>query len=278
MHPKNRYREPHDFVALRALEPELDSYFITTPDGRTSLDFSQPRAVYLLNRTLLLRDYGLKHWDIPQENLTPPIPGRLDYIHALHELHPVTNRVLDIGTGASLIYPILGVGEYGWSFVGTDISARSVKVARALIKFNPVLKKVEVREQSDPGRVFAGVIGDEERFDVTMCNPPFFTNRQEARKAAGKKWAKLDRADGGLSFGGADEELWTPGGEPRFLRTMVEESVDFAGRVGWFTTLVSKGGYLKPAVGHLARVGAREWKTLPLAQGNKRSRLLAWRY
>jgi hypothetical protein len=39
-----------------------------------------------LNAALLKRDYGLKHWDIPKDNLCPGIPGRLDYIHLLKDL------------------------------------------------------------------------------------------------------------------------------------------------------------------------------------------------
>ncbi|MBB4077718.1 23S rRNA (adenine1618-N6)-methyltransferase [Lewinella aquimaris] len=279
MHEKNRYRDQHDFSALCALEPELRPFLTVTPDDRVSLDFSHPRAVYLLNRTLLLRDYKLKHWDIPAENLTPPIPGRLDYIHALHDLCPDTKRVLDIGTGASLIYPILGVGEYGWSFVGSEINATSVKVARALIQFNPSLRRrVEVRQQPDPSRIFDGIIVDGESFDLIMCNPPFFDSREAATLAARKKWEKLGRSDGGLAFGGADRELWTVGGEPSFLRTMIEESATYASRVGWFTTLVSKRGYLKQALAHLEQRQASEVKEIRLAQGNKQMRILAWRY
>ena len=86
MHSRNRYRRPHDFTDLAGTVPQLSDHFITTPDGRTSLDFTDPGAVRLLNKALLLRDYGLQFWDIPEGSLCPGVPGRLDYIHAVGEL------------------------------------------------------------------------------------------------------------------------------------------------------------------------------------------------
>lgn len=277
MHPRNRYAGKHDFRALADLEPALRNFLTTTPDGRLSLQFQEPRAVYLLNRTLLRRDYHLLHWDIPADNLTPPVPGRLDYIHTLADLSPGARRVLDIGCGASLIYPILGVREYGWSFVGTDINQRSLTVARAIIKYNK-LRNIEVRHQTDSHQIFRGVIANGESFDLTMCNPPFYGSRGEAVASAVKKWRKLGLAGTGQSFAGTDDELYTRGGEPAFLRTMITESQHFARQVGCFTTLVSKGGYLRAATQQLDQVGAREVITIPMGQGNKQSRVLAWRY
>ncbi len=279
MHPRNRYAGKHNFTELLALEPELGPHLTTTPDGRISLDFAHERAVYLLNRLLLRRDYGLEHWDIPAENLTPPLPGRLDYIHLLHDLYPEARNVLDVGTGASLIYPILGVGEYRWSFVGSEVDARSVRVASAIVKFNPSLRrKVEVRKQSDPGRIFNGIIREGERFDLTMCNPPFFESWEDALSASRKKWEQLGREDAGLNFGGADHELWTTGGEPGFLKRMIGESVGYRDRVGWFTSLVSRKGYLRQAQQELDQVKAKEVKVVEMEQGNKRTRVLAWKF
>lgn len=277
MHPRNRYAGKHDFRVLADLEPELNNFLTTTPDGRISLSFHEPRAVYLLNRTLLKRDYGLLHWDIPPDNLTPPIPGRLDYIHELGDLSPDASSVLDVGCGASLIYPILGSREYGWSFVGTEINKRSVAVARAIIKFNK-LNNIVVRHQPNGDAIFKGVVGEKDTFDLTMCNPPFYSSREEALASADKKWRKLGVTDRGQSFGGTNDELYTPGGEPAFLRTMIDESKLFADQVGWFTTLISKKGYLTAATQQLDQVGAAEVKILAMGQGNKRSRVLAWRY
>ena len=276
MHPHNRYGSPHDFAALATLEPELRDYLTTTPDGRVSLCFSDPRAVYLLNRTLLRRDYGLRHWDLPAGHLVPPVPGRLDYIHLLHDLLPDAKRVLDIGTGASLIYPILGVREYGWQFVATEINRRSLRVAQAIVRANK-LRSIELRSQDGSGIVQGG-IRDGERFDLTMCNPPFHGSREQAEAAGRAKWRKLGKQARGLTFGGADSELHTPGGEAGFLRRMIAESQHFGGQVRWFTTLVSKVGYLSAARRQLDQLDSNKVRVLPLEQGNKRMRVLAWQF
>ncbi|MTB52144.1 23S rRNA (adenine(1618)-N(6))-methyltransferase RlmF [Lewinella sp. W8] len=292
MHPRNRYRDPHDFRQLAEVVPELKNHFTKTPDGRLSLDFADPMTVRRLNLALLKRDYGMKHWDIPEGNLCPGIPGRLDYVHLLADLLagegpqvPETSerqriRVLDVGVGASCIYPILGVREYGWEFVGSDVNDQSLRVAGAIVKFNPGLgKKITLRKQPQAESIFRGIIHEGEFFHLSMCNPPFYEDAAAARAAARRKWTKLGRAASPtLNFGGQANELWTKGGEPAFLRRMIRESSDFATQVGWFTTLVSQAGYLKIARQELDRIKAAEVKVLPMEQGGKKRRVLAWRY
>jgi len=294
MHSLNRYARPHDFAALTRLEPALAGYLITTPDGRNSLDFTSAAAVRLLNKTLLIKDYNLKFWDIPEGNLCPGVPGRLDYIHVLADLleeaRPQvqgkvkwqTVRGLDVGTGASLIYPILAVGEYGWRMVGTDIDPTALRVAGAIAKFNPTLKKkIQLRIQPDAKAIFHNVIFPDDYFDVTLCNPPFFESAAAVQLAAKQKWEKLGVSSSAnaptLNFGGRANELWTAGGEPAFLRRMILESVDFAGQVGWFTTLVSKKSYLNIAETEFRRYGITDFKTVGIGGGGKRRRILCWR-
>jgi 23S rRNA (adenine1618-N6)-methyltransferase len=295
MHPNNRYAAPHDFADLAKYAPGLSDHFVTTPDGRASLDFTSPQAVRLLNKALLVRDYGLKHWDIPEGNLCPGVPGRLDYVHAINDLlkdnmarpqdagkgKKQFSFGLDIGTGASLIYPILGLKEYGWRMVGTDVDATSLKVATAIAQFNPGLKDgIIVRKQPDQRAVFRNVVLPNEYFDFTMCNPPFFASAEAANAAAQLKWEKLGVKTSHsptLNFGGQANELWTEGGEPAFLRRMIQESTEFAGQVGWFTTLVSKKGYLKIATQEFQRLGITETKTIGIGRGGKLRRVVCWR-
>lgn len=283
VHPNNRYHSPHDFPALAKVVPALADYFLKAPDGHLTLNFAEPDAVRLLNKALLLRDYGLKHWDIPAGNLCPGVPGRLDYIHVLADLLDGKKgkeiKGLDVGTGASLIYPILGHKEFGWRFVGTDVDDTSLKVASAIAKFNPGLAKaISLRKQPDRTAIFNNVIHEGETFDFTICNPPFFESAAAAAAAAEKKWTKLGKAPSPtLNFGGQANELWAPGGEPDFLRRMIRESVAFGQQVGWFTTLVSKKGYLKIAEVEFGKAGITDYRVIGIGQGGKIRRVLAWR-
>src|SRR5690554_7979932 len=78
---------------------------------------------------------------------------------------------LDVGTGANLIYPLLGRSEYGWRFVGSDIDQGALANAAQILAANPTLTVgIELRHQSRPEHIFAGLVGGDERFDFTLCN------------------------------------------------------------------------------------------------------------
>jgi 23S rRNA (adenine1618-N6)-methyltransferase len=55
-------------------------------------------------------------------------------------------------------------------------------------------------------------------------------------------------------------------------------SQEFANQCQWFTTLVSKSDNLKPLMKLLRKSGARAIKEIPMHQGHKITRLLAWSF
>lgn len=59
---------------------------------------------------------------------------------------------------------------------------------------------------------------------------------------------------------------------------MIAESKEFAQTVFWFSTLVSKSSHLKMVYAELQYAGAEDVKTIPMGQGNKSSRLVAWTF
>ncbi|HHJ4328542.1 TPA: RlmF-related methyltransferase, partial [Klebsiella pneumoniae] len=81
-----------------------------------------------------------------------------------------------------------------------------------------------------------------------------------------------------LNFGGQSNELWCNGGEIAFLRTMAAESAAVAQQVLWFSSLVSKAGNLPLFERALQRAGALDIRQGDMAQGNKRSRFVAWTF
>jgi 23S rRNA (adenine1618-N6)-methyltransferase len=54
--------------------------------------------------------------------------------------------------------------------------------------------------------------------------------------------------------------------------------VDYAPVCGWFTTLVSKSEHLPKLQQSLNKVNAAEVRVIEMAQGQKKSRILAWTF
>ena len=232
-------------------------------------------------------------------------------------------RVLDIGVGANCVYPLIGHAEYGWRFVGADVDQGALANAQAILDANPDFKAaIELRRQPAPDAIFRNIIRPGERFDLTLCNPPFHASPDDAQAGTERKWRNLGREassgkgpgqgrDGGgygdkrgrgddacrgaparvapehqnpaatrhapaLNFGGRAAELWCPGGELGFITRMIAESAAFASQCRWFTTLVSKADNLPAIQRALARAGARRTVVIPMAQGQKQSRLVGW--
>jgi len=285
LHPRSFHNQPYNFQELTVKVPELKQFIVKNRDGVDTLQFADPKAVYLLNKALLLYFYNLDFWDIPNKNLVPPIPGRADYIHYLADLLKVADSdkttVLDIGTGASLVYPLIGNAVYNWNFVATDIEPKSIEIAQEIINKNPHLtSKITLRLQSDKKQILSGIITKDDYFDAVMCNPPFFKSKKEAEAQTLRKLKGLDKRKTPKlinNFSGESNELWCNGGELSFVLNYIKESILFKTQVGWFTSLISNEDNLKPLQIELKK-SAKEVKIIDMAQGNKKSRIVAWRF
>ncbi|MBS1766178.1 MAG: 23S rRNA (adenine(1618)-N(6))-methyltransferase RlmF [Acidobacteria bacterium] len=287
LHPRNRHRGGYDFPALAQACPALGPFLLHAKHGGISIDFSDGAAVRALNRAILVQVYGVQGWELPEGFLCPPIPGRVDYLHHAADLMAAGGqllrgsavRVLDIGTGASLVYALLGHREYGWSFVGTDTSRAALLSAQRILEANPDLASgISLRHQRRPDAIFEGVVQQGERFDLVMSNPPFFHSAAEAKASTSAKWRKLGRASAGRNFGGQGAELWCEGGEVAFIRRMISESAARPGLARWFTSLVSKSANLPAIHRALRQAEAKDLHTVEMAQGQKKSRFVAWRF
>ena len=292
LHPRNKNVNRYDLKALSIAIPELQNFIKPNKYGTDSINFSDPRAVKLLNKAILNHYYGIKHWEFPDENLTPPIPGRADYIHYIADLLsgnnasniPTGDKItcLDIGIGASCIYPILGVTEYGWKFIGTDVDSKSIASAEKIVNANPSLKgKIECRLQKNPKHIFQDIIKRDEKIDITICNPPFHSSHEEAQRGSRRKVKNLSGkkvTTPELNFAGLSNELIYEGGEYGFILNMITESQSFAKNVRWFTTLVSKQSHLKGILMELEKAGVKQIKNIPMGTGNKVTRVVGWTF
>ncbi len=303
MHPRNRHRDGYDLPKLVAAHPPLAAFVRPTGHGHDSVNFSDPAAVLTLNRALLLVDYGLAAWDLPPDYLCPPVPGRADYVHHLADLLATDHAgqpprgdatvILDLGTGANAIYPLLGRALYGWRFIAAEIDRTALASAERNLAATPALAAgFELRRQTDATAVLRNIVRPADRFAATMCNPPFYPSAAAAAAGTARKVRNLAVAApaygprrGGAAaptpprnFAGRPHELWCPGGELAFIRRLIRESAEFPQAARWFTTLVSRHENLPPLLAALRAVRPTEVREIAMDQGQKRTRLLAWSF
>ena len=222
---------PHSALTISLVYPRKHK-------GRQqTIDWHNPEAVKHLNQAILF-SHGITIY-LPQNHLVPTFASRFSYIRKIHDLVAGVSsqqpRGVDIGTGTSAIYALLGAKLMGWRFVATDTNEESVEWARRNVAANGLQQQIDVR-YNRTRTVFTGVIERLETFDFSMCNPPFFEDPSQAR--ANPKRAST----------ATDEEAVTEGGEVEFVGKMIEESACMLGgmQVRWWTSLLGRKSSVKP--------------------------------
>ncbi|ELR22561.1 uncharacterized protein ACA1_142640 [Acanthamoeba castellanii str. Neff] len=241
--------------------------------GSASIDWKDPYAAREVTYALLKNDFDLE-LDIPIDQLCPPVPNRANYIYWLRDLlhrnspqlctGPDTRvRGLDIGTGASCIYPLLGAKIHGWSFVATDIDETSLRHARHNVALNRLEATIELR-QSRPDDLLLGALRPGEELAFSMCNPPFFAHLEEACQNPRTVCT------------GTPNELVTAGGEVQFVERMINESLVLRHTIRWYTSMLGKKSDLNALLKTLAAKGIVNVHTTTFYQGKTTRWGLAW--
>lgn len=240
--------EDYDYEELAKYEPRLREVMVENKNPsednphKYTLNWQNKLARYYLNKAILHYDYKLEYFDLPEdEGLVPTVPSRREYIHWIHDLfeefEPKDNpnkalKGLDIGVGASVIYPIIGVKEYNWHFTGSDVCEESLKIAQEIVDKNKLSDQITLKFQPKTKNIFEGILDKQEpslQFDFSMCNPPFFSSVVERNERRSVKNVHSRK----------DEDA-TEGGEIGFLCRMVKESVLYKNNIKWFTTFIGK--------------------------------------
>ncbi|OZJ03162.1 hypothetical protein BZG36_04064 [Bifiguratus adelaidae] len=279
-------RSFHDFDELAEVHDEFRSFVRKDASGRPYINFQDPKAVRALTYAILKKEFDLD-LEIPLDTLCPPVPNRLNYIQLLHALlidigipegEPVWG--IDIGTGASCIYPLLGCASYpNWHFLATDISKTSLQVASDNVKRNKLQNRIHLYQNNDP-KITLPIKGAGEatrlsitRFDFCMCNPPFYISREQIQQAARSKALSPSAV-----CTGNDAEMITEGGEVGFITRMIHESKQYTDCVRWFTSMVG----LKSTLMHLLDVLQQEkignYVIMDLKQGKTTRWVIGWSF
>ncbi|TVY75657.1 U6 small nuclear RNA (adenine-(43)-N(6))-methyltransferase [Lachnellula suecica] len=279
----NIYKEDVDFAAL-ALQ-DADFAKILKPNGQ--LDFSNPESVQQLTKSLLKRDFGLKI-SLPPDRLCPPIPNRLNYLLWIQALLDTTSDGytdvydperevlgLDIGTGASCIYPMLGCAQRpNWRFAATDIDDKSMQFAKTNVQLNSLQNRIKLLQTQKPDPLLPLDMMKFQNINFSMCNPPFYTSTADMLTSAAAKQRPPFTA-----CTGSESEMVTLGGEVQFVSRMITESLVLKDRVQWYTSMLGKFSSVSVLLRRLRDAGVGNYAVTEFVQGSRTKRWgIAWSF
>ncbi|KAL0073039.1 hypothetical protein F4703DRAFT_1800025 [Phycomyces blakesleeanus] len=281
MHPRNQYKNnPPNFKQLAKECPELQP-FVCGLESNPYIDFKNPEASRALTIALLERDFGLQV-DFPLDRLCPTVPNRLNYILWLQDLLKETMQDkpdhilgMDIGVGASCIYPLLGcVSDPTWSFIGTDIDQVSIEYAQKNVERNQLQDRITLIHNTDPNLIFLwDKIPLNSRFAFSMCNPPFYESEDEIKD---NSQAKL--LEPSAICTGTKGEMITKGGEYGFIERMIKESILHKGRIKWYTSMIGQKKTIKPIVNTLKDLNINNYVVTEFNQGKTKRWAIGWSF
>ncbi|KAM5149481.1 RNA N(6)-adenosine-methyltransferase METTL16 [Callospermophilus lateralis] len=283
MHERNRYKDiPPDFAYLASKYPDFKQHVQINLNGRVSVNFKDPEAVRALTCTLLKEDFGLSI-DIPLERLIPTVPLRLNYIHWVEDLighqdsdKSTLRRGIDIGTGASCIYPLLGATLNGWYFLATEVDDMCFNYAKKNVEQNnlsDLIKVVKVPQKTllmDALKEKSEII-----YDFCMCNPPFFANQLEAKGVNSRNPRRPPPSS--VNTGGITE-IMAEGGELEFVKRIIHDSLQLKKRLRWYSCMLGKKCSLAPLKEELRIQGVPKVTFTEFCQGRTMRWALAWSF
>lgn len=281
------------FRSLYSTEPDFHRLGLKYPafgallSEGVHLDFTDPAAAMQLTKTLLQEDFGLRI-NLPFNRLCPPVPNRHNYVLWLKDLLDSTSssyseqyeperRVtgLDIGTGASLIYPLLGcIQRPAWTFIATDIDSESLASARVNARANHLESRIRIVDRTASDPLFPLDDLGIDAIDFAMVNPPFYASDTELLDLAAQKAQPPHSACTGASV-----EMVCEGGEVAFVERMIAESLVLRGRVQWYTAMLGKQSSLAALIEILRKHEINNFAVTTFIQGSKTRRwALGWSF
>uniref|UniRef100_A0A1I7XR17 U6 small nuclear RNA (adenine-(43)-N(6))-methyltransferase n=1 Tax=Heterorhabditis bacteriophora TaxID=37862 RepID=A0A1I7XR17_HETBA len=303
MHPRNPYKEKPDFKELATTFADFRSHCSLGSNGKVLVNFQKDDAVRSLTKALLKRDFELEI-DLPKGCLVPRVPQRLNYILWIEDLlvmNKMNNDVLgiDVGTGASCIYALLGARQCGWRFVATDVDEVAAETAHANVWRNGLADYIRVAHV-DRSTLLRDVIRQfpSTQFTFCMCNPPFFecdeTERRFTPEASSgamvnqcnDESSEIDRPPPRSATLARKNELQVEvviayGGEVAFIGRMIDESVLLQSHVWYvfiYTTMLGKKSSVLALRRRLERIVGVRYTSSTLSQGRTARWVLAWTF
>jgi 23S rRNA A1618 N6-methylase RlmF len=211
------------------------------------------------------------------------LPNRLNYIHWIEDLllasglesfastSTSTIRGIDIGTGASCIYALLGAKTNGWSFLASEIDDVSFDSAVQNVARNSLAHQIHVQRVATSHLLLeplrnAPAHFRNEQIHFSMCNPPFFGD-------AGEADTNPDSA-----CTGSTSEMVYPGGEVAFIGHMIADSLELRDRILVYTSMIGRKSSLRKVLALLRDSGVGNVASIEFCQGRTKRWGIAWSF
>lgn len=249
-------------------------------NGKVFIDFKDPEAIRILTKCLLMKDFGL-NVTMPSTNLVPALPLRLNYIHWLSDIFEhfkFENIVgIDIGCGATCIYPLLAYKLKSWKMFALDTNEDSIKTAIENVKQNQLEPFITIIKQNSDEIFSNQIFKDIDSIDFCMCNPPFFDSQMDF-KYEPKKNRTGGRKSPNSFRTGCSTELEVEGGEEYFIKQIIEKSCLLKNSIKIYTTMVGHQRNVGPIINFLVSKGISNFIETEFCQGQTTRWGVAWTF
>lgn len=283
MHRRNIFRKEPDFKKLACDYQELKQFVTVGSKNKLKFDFKNPDALRALTCALLHR-YFQKRITLPSDRMIPAVPQRLNYICWIEDLvklievqSPDVNILgIDIGTGASCIFPILSCHRNPtWSFIGVEADTKSYTVALDNVRKNFMDDRISMIKITTEDTLNDILCLSNQPITFIMCNPPFF--EEEYGVTLEMNCAARPKSSSNTS----DKiESVVSGGEIAFVGHMLEQSRHLKEEVTIYTSMLGKKQSLTHFKQTLSSLNEDNlsWTWAELCQGKTIRYAIAWSF
>uniref|UniRef100_A0A8D8MEI4 Methyltransferase-like protein 16 n=1 Tax=Cacopsylla melanoneura TaxID=428564 RepID=A0A8D8MEI4_9HEMI len=309
MHPRNRYVVPPNFKQLAIEYPEFRKHLQQDLSGKLKFNFHDAEALRIFSTTLLHKDFGLTV-DIPPHCLVPTLPLRLNYILWIEDLLQANQfegpvHGIDIGSGASCVYPLLACHTNSWSMLALECDPVSVDYARRNVQQNNLQELISVKHTSSSDNShLESYLEPNVSYTFTMCNPPFFASSDDLNWEHGREKNDSKQLESGKQDIDCDEsslnkrnrsrnrnkrrkpppnaqtgnktELIAQGGEVSFVEKMIQDNIHLR-QIKIFTTMLGhKSSFIRVKQFLMEHPLVKQVSSTEFCQGNTMRWGLAW--
>uniref|UniRef100_A0A0N4ZQD5 U6 small nuclear RNA (adenine-(43)-N(6))-methyltransferase n=1 Tax=Parastrongyloides trichosuri TaxID=131310 RepID=A0A0N4ZQD5_PARTI len=297
MHPRNiLFINPPNFDQLAVKYERLRKVCKLNKKGKFQVNFQESESTKILTE-VLLHEYFSLNVSFNKDHLIPRINGRLDYLLIIEDFIKQNFKChenvlgIDIGVGANCIYPLLGVKEMKWNFIGIDIDDVAIEEGKKIVKDNNLTSKITLikTSENEKNNIYEEALKYLEQNNniiFSMSNPPFFEESEVNKKFINIKNGERTKINGALSSRktpssttiAKDNELYTTGGEVDFIKNMIENSKNASHKISLFTSLIGKKTSITSIEDKLKSIDECQYKFYQMIHGKTSRWIVMWTF